>query len=221
MGERSLKAVDKILFINLERRPERLAEFRRRFPFFASPKVERFQAVDGRELSAEPEIVELFRGNDHGYRRAVVGCALSHLAIWRRAIAQAWSTTLVLEDDAHFHPRFEELWSEAAPHLPSDQELTYVGGKFSLDAEVPQESDVGPHFVRPTRQHFTTNAYLVSAAGAEKLVKLVERHGFHRAVDWFLIDHWHRLAVYSTRVPLCYSPEFYKSDIQLDTTTLI
>jgi hypothetical protein len=97
--------------INLERRPDRLASFRSLLAETASAqfgaRIERFAAIDGRDMSLTPEIRHTFRGNDFGYRRSFVGCALSHLALWRELATGPAPAFLICEDDVTLCHGFE------------------------------------------------------------------------------------------------------------------
>jgi GR25 family glycosyltransferase involved in LPS biosynthesis len=76
-----------IYVINLERRKDRWEKCLKTFASSADEKnssVTRFNAVDGRNLKSTPELLHLFRDNDFEYRQGVVGCALSHMNLWKQ-----------------------------------------------------------------------------------------------------------------------------------------
>src|SRR6516165_5986974 len=78
--------------INLDRSESRLDEFRRWNAHM--PDIERFAAIDGsvmnrRQLSAQDII-----SGDLRYTDAALGCALSHLSLWRLAAAQSAPITV-------------------------------------------------------------------------------------------------------------------------------
>jgi glycosyl transferase family 25 len=58
------------------------------------------EAVDGKELIMTPEIQKMFADNNFNFRQGVVGCALSHLNLWKQLIDDKYNDYyLILEDD--------------------------------------------------------------------------------------------------------------------------
>ncbi len=200
-------------------------------PFGDRRFVTRLCAVDGYELKPCRELATLFRGNDFQYRRGVIGCALSHYELWKRvAGAGDVQNALILEDDVLFVRDFPRLFRELTASLPEEYDLLYVGG-YPLDAAgeeafrrgdesalPPPDAYVGerirPWIGTPRPTDIGTYAYMVSRDGAGKLCACVEAHGFHRAVDYFLMDCWPQLRVYAAVPFLCWSGWGEGSDIQ-------
>lgn len=77
-----MENIDKIFFINLEKRPDRRNEIMREINDmdFPKEKIERFVAIE----------------------RGQVGCVLSHLEILKIAKERHYRNILILEDDFHF-----------------------------------------------------------------------------------------------------------------------
>ncbi len=116
--------------INLDRSRERLSQFMANNGHLTT--LSRFSAVDGRAANASelisadiirPEIVQLYSPSD-------LGCALSHIALWERALAQGEPIT-VCEDDAIFNLHFEAASKRALALLPPDWDLILWGWNFS------------------------------------------------------------------------------------------
>ena len=126
-----------IQLINLNRTPQRLAEFASINAHLTD--VSRFPAVDGAAL----DLSALMRGgiiregiltrNDAvpkhipaHYTRGAIGNALSHVALWQSAIERAQPLT-VCEDDAIVHALFVPTATRLLEALPSDWDIILWG----------------------------------------------------------------------------------------------
>jgi glycosyl transferase family 25 len=118
-----------ISLINLDRTPGRLADFNRFNEHLG--EVSRFRAVDGKTLDVgalagihllEPSVVST-------YTKGALGCALSHLALWEKAIAKDEAAT-ICEDDAIFNRCFVETAEPLIGALPDDWDMVLWGWNF-------------------------------------------------------------------------------------------
>ena len=104
--------------INLDRSVARLAEFQKRNGHLHH--VIRFAAVDGKSIDRDRLIEDGLISHDLGYSEGAVGCALSHIALWKLSIDQNRPITIA-EDDAVFARDFDPLdgavgWSSGLGH---------------------------------------------------------------------------------------------------------
>lgn len=82
-----------------------------------------FEAIDGREVS-EADAIDakvLLPGAQH-YTPGALGCAMSHLSLWRRCLAGE-QPIMVFEDDAYIRRDF----SSAIPGFPDDWDFVMFG----------------------------------------------------------------------------------------------
>jgi GR25 family glycosyltransferase involved in LPS biosynthesis/GT2 family glycosyltransferase/tetratricopeptide (TPR) repeat protein len=189
--------------LNLNRRPDRWRRFRH--AAFAAAGVfvarcERVPAVDGQALELTPEIQHTFRGNDFAYRRGIVGCALSHLAIWK-TIANGGTASLILEDDARLTPDFLGQLVEVCGLLCDKHPDFHVVllGIFPWTEEQRRElSEQRGVRLRPMDWSSFLGgafAYLMSPHGARTLLALAERDGVQNGIDWFMMRKAEHLKV--------------------------
>ena len=222
--------------INLARRHERLDGFRARVAdagdegFLA--RVERFEAIDGRDLELIPEIRYLFRDNDFGYRRSVVGCALSHLALWSDLAARDAPGMLVFEDDATLCPGFNRRLEEICTALDQQAPGFDVAFLGITDWQPRPEDDfdenhgvVGVRRFEGSRYLGGTFAYIVSRRGAQRLLALVERDGIQNGIDRFIHRKESELSLWVAaphlvRAPLVPPGSGLDSDVQNDFESL-
>lgn len=137
-----------IQLINLDRTPERLAAFASTNAHLTD--VSRFPAVDGAALDLSALIQsgtirkEILERNEAvpkhipaHYTRGAIGNALSHIALWQRAIERAQPLT-VCEDDAIVHGLFASTAKRLLGTLPPDWDIILWG--WNADSPVMFEA---------------------------------------------------------------------------------
>jgi glycosyl transferase, family 25 len=120
-----------IHLVNLDRSPERLAEFCDLNRNLTS--VSRFPAIDGGSLDVDflagqglvtKDILSMFS-------IGALGCAMSNIALWERSIANDQIVT-ICEDDAIFNYGFEPRAEELLKTLPNDWDIIHWGFNFDM-----------------------------------------------------------------------------------------
>jgi len=165
--------------INLDRRPDRLKEFRERFDRLMLPLIERFAAVDG---SAEEVPKEWGSRNAGGW-----GCLQSHWQLIRQAYDAGVEYLMVLEDDAEplLPPdKFAEELQKTLDELPSDWEMFYPGCEH-LRGNIKLPTRVSERLVIPYNAN-RTHSYALTRSGMEKALKKCE--GWKEWIDFWHID---------------------------------
>jgi GR25 family glycosyltransferase involved in LPS biosynthesis len=179
--------------INLDRRPDRMASFLEANPSLAS-SVTRSPAVDGKMLTLSPSLARLFAPNSFQWKKPVIGCALSHLRLWKELSTRPDSegSWLILEDDARLLPDWKGKWEDIAlsGSAPRDWDVLFLGGILPPNREAFKAATehfskgigrIAPNGVfgqkPPTRYfHFCAYAYLMTPAGARKALSRIRRH---------------------------------------------
>ena len=203
--------INEAVVINLDKRTDRYQSFSE-FHSYMSKNVRRHSATYGLELSLTPEIKHLFRNNDFKWKKAVMGCAISHNQIWSRLAQNPDDkhNCLILEDDVRFYPKWLDVWSQAAPLVPEDADIIYLGGILppNKPAFVNAIELVNMHFSKvvpneifspgnPRRYFHSCNyAYIMFARGARKLAKIIEERGIFTSGDHMIVNHMDLLNVY-------------------------
>lgn len=180
-----------IQLINLAQSSDRLDRFLRANGHLRD--VQRFPAVDGREVDREKIITEGIASSGLDYLPGAIGCALSHIALWRRAVSEQRAITIA-EDDALFSYQFPERSQALLAEAGGDWDVITWGFLYQtfLWVELPQSISVAeircrnsllqgrieefqaaiyPSVLLRLRQQYGTPAYSVSPKGAASLLE--------------------------------------------------
>ena len=201
-----LPGIDDACIINLKRRGDRLEKFRGAHPDWAH-RVRVHEAVDGRALQMTPAIAALFKPNDFHWKKAVLGCALSHLGVWRGiasgGVLEKDFNCLVLEDDVLFNADFLKRWPAAAAAIPADYDILYLGGVLPPNKKAFEQllEPVNSHWSvikehtffgqkAPNRYfHFCNYSYIMRKSAAVKLLmSIAKRGGYHTSADHMICN---------------------------------
>jgi GR25 family glycosyltransferase involved in LPS biosynthesis len=120
--------------INLDRDTERLTKFLTLNAHV--PDIVRVSAVDGASLDRKALSDLGIISADLGYDDPNLGCALSHIRLWRKSVSDNRVVTIA-EDDAVFAPNFHVAHDLILKGLPADWGLILWGWNF--DAEMAAE----------------------------------------------------------------------------------
>jgi GR25 family glycosyltransferase involved in LPS biosynthesis len=215
--------------VNLDRRPDRWTRMVEELAAAGLRRYTRVPARDGRALRAADEELFLFRENRFGWRRGVIGCALSHMGLWRDLAASpdpgaAW---LILEDDVRLGRDFLVQWNrrhDEVGQVDSGWDLLFLGlsavGPTPDDGPVPRVE----RLTEPPPGILGGNfAYALRRRGAWKLLEWIAQEGVPVPIDTFILCHLDGLSTFVVRPHLAVSDHVglgptVDSDIQRDWT---
>ncbi len=181
--------------INLKRRTDRLISFFHKnhksdIPF----KV--FEGIDGKTLEPSNKIQSLFSTGDYHYRRGIVGCAMSHIELWKRFLLDPHVHYLVvLEDDVVLTSRFSsKLMQILTSKVSSEFDVLFLHfnpyppyryNKLYLQY-APIEVEIWTK-ERSIRENMGSGAaYLLTKQGAKQLLEHIDEKGVYNAIDWVM-----------------------------------
>ena len=170
----------KVVVINLENSTERLATISENLNDLNVP-FERFNAINGKKLSdKEIEVNTTFFCRNILCNYGMIGCAMSHLKIWREFISSGEDFICISEDDVTYNKKF--------PKFLKDIDLIYNKLKFdylSLSCSVGISYSFSDNiklreyiFNKPLFP-LTTASYILSKKGAQKLIKYFDKINYH------------------------------------------
>lgn len=228
-----MNKIDKIYYINLNRREDRknhfLSECRKEeIPNF---KIKRFGAFDGNTYDFDDEDLIMFNKVDYkgkSYEKKIIGNQLSHYYILKEMIEKGYKFILICQDDVIFRKNFLTHLENLMNSIPLDAEIINIGfHKFAAyDKFVPwdltENNDheklgikVNDHVCKlnPTVNPCSL-AYIVTLKGAINLVTFFKQYGFMRATDWNYNDYLNYKNInYGSNYVLCTGNPDLGSDI--------
>ena len=118
--------IDSVYVINMDKDTKRLAEIDAALRAVGI-RYERFPAIDGSLISREANIAPTcVKFCTNGMK----GCALSHHAVWKKAIENGDKTVMVMEDDAIIPDDINERIADVFARIPYDWDILYVGCRY-------------------------------------------------------------------------------------------
>jgi glycosyl transferase family 25 len=118
-----------INLINLDRAPERLAQFTRVNGFL--PQIRRFPGIDGRTLDLAALVGTGMIAPNLPWTPGAVGSSLSHVRLWEEAIATRKPVT-ICEDDVVFNRNFTSAARTLLHGLPAGWDFVLWGWNFDV-----------------------------------------------------------------------------------------
>ncbi len=227
-----------IYCLNLERRGDRRAAMVLKLAAAGIDHYSFYRAIDGRDdENFTSDVIRLFKGNDFGYQRGVMACALGHYAMWRELVADEKAAeddyVFVLEDDVKFAPEFQRYfcqlvtslyekdpyWDVFFPsYLMTPENLEIYRDKYQKTCPT-QEPMLAP--LDLSLYMGGTHLYLITKSGARKLCDFIAAKGIQHGIDyiWKCYAGELKLRLYESQYQLAEAPwvmsEQGDTDIQI------
>ncbi len=178
--------------INLDRRPDRYQKFTSRWK-----NIKRFSAVDGDKLHFTPNEIRIWGANDHCWNRRIIGCAYSHMKLWKQLLDSDKDAYFIMEDDAVPMKNIEIIDRFINGDVGIDYDILFASYfEWNSNSDIKTGGWVDrsqPDKIQMVRmksfgetcKHFMGGfcAYFISRSGAEKMLRLIDSIGMHYAID--------------------------------------
>jgi GR25 family glycosyltransferase involved in LPS biosynthesis len=207
--------------INLKRRPDRLRNFFTRNEKELFP-ITVFEGVDGKTLSPNHKVQRAFLSGDYNYRRGIVGCAMSHMKIWKEFLTNNNQTyCLVVEDDAELCENFIDKIMYLLSKHENEFDVMFLHynpypqyNKKELHTNAPPKAEIWSK-ERSMRENMGSGAgYILTRQGALNLLRHVQMNGVYNAIDWVMFKSENRI-MYTT--PLLVKANCFQTTSGTDT----
>lgn len=182
-----------IKIVNLERRSDRKKDTMKKLvnSGVSSEDYEFIKAIDGSLLAPTPELKHLFRNNDFGSRKGVIGCALSHYNLWKRLVDDSQHEYyVIMEDDFVLSSNFKkQLDTLKSNNEFATREVLFLGYHmveknrnydiYNLVSESIDIVDLNKDFYIGG-----TFLYSINKTGAKKMMEYIYRNGINHGIDY-------------------------------------
>lgn len=212
-----------VYVINLESRPDRLQKFyetnSHKIKLFKT--ICKYSAIDGKTLVSTPQLQRIFEGNDYNMRSGMVGCAMSHINLYIKALGdEDGSLHLIFEDDIVLTDNFMDKFSFVLGQLQTlDWDMVYLGHHIKPEYI---DSDTFSPDKMPVLEKWSvseslekslggTGGYLINTRGATKLLEYINVHGMINCIDTIQQKSGSYLNIYYCKTHM-FKSEVYSSD---------
>ena len=201
---------EKAYVISLDRTPQRFAFVQKQLNA-AGIRCTRFRAIDGYKLAftdADKTVDKLQRNKNYTvsynnrqiicldtknttFSLGEIGCACSHIEIWRKVANRETDIAIIFEDDVILEKDFKKKMYKFLNDLPKDWDMAFLGvgrrrdkyGKYPCIGDIFRDLDnVVDHpytaKIQPTNRVYGMYGYVINRKGAIKLLKLVKTLDF-------------------------------------------
>jgi GR25 family glycosyltransferase involved in LPS biosynthesis len=178
-----------IKIVNLERRTDRLESMKLKLHNADIDSYEFIKAVDGSTIEPTMYIKKLFANNDFNYRKGVIGCALSHLNLWKQLVNDEKNDFyVVFEDDITFVDNFKNKLDNVLNIVcGSNNSVEFCllgGGSISQSNENISDLYVLKRYVKTVDGLY---GYILTKSGAKKMLDYISTNNIKRAIDTIYI----------------------------------
>ena len=187
-GDRAVTSKTSVLAINLDKDVERLAFVRREVENDPAATFRRVPGLLGRGLS-DLACHLLTKNADSHNHKGTLGCFLSHVLAWETLLREELPAALVIEDDVHIC-RLDLLHGF---QVPDGCDIVFCNDRTAYPG---QDTGIALRSLEPVLRHVDRHGkgvggdgYLLTKAGAARLLRFVELDGLFSHVDIRLLAY--------------------------------
>lgn len=188
---------EKVYLINLDRRPDRLERFMRTYDNsdMRDIPIQRIQAVDGSDLDiskvplsdiARGELKQIettgFRSRHYQITKGSIGCALSHIKIWKHIVENNYSHGLIFEDDVNVPATLKANMIKSVKNIPKNWDVILMGYHCKECENVKDKN------YRIVNRFILLHNYAISYAGIVKILKTNSLFPITQQIDSYLSE---------------------------------
>jgi hypothetical protein len=207
-----------IKIVNLKRRTDRKEKL---MVYLNKENVQNYEfveACDAYALEPSKEIYNLFKGNDFHYSKGVIGCAYSHLNLWKQLVKDdANDFYIVLEDDSELTQNFNQKLKHSCEEFINNKlEILYLGS-HSYPTRNTDINNLSFVYNKCETHPEGTWAYIISKQAAIKILNYINKNGIKFGIDGIVFYNELSLINYTNESIVGTFFTFADSDVQRHT----
>lgn len=148
----------------------------------AGINYEFIRAVNGKQLSDE-EIAQHTQPLNYAFKAGEIGCALSHLSIYRKIVDENIPQALILEDDALLTDHLPVVLSSPALQLDASDPMLVLLSRVNKYVNSAVAAVTESASLYPVYSATTSHAYVINLEAAKRLLTLLYP-------VWMAADKW-------------------------------
>lgn len=170
-----LEISNNCFFIVMEKYKERIKNINSIIKKTNLTRSQKFNAIDGEKLDRNNLLENGIISNkvDKKMKNGALGCAMSHITLWKKLVSSDKQYMIILEDDLTVDVQFREKLVNYIKFLPKDYDYSSLAvnpviqykSKFNKNLKINE-------YVKKGYPEYGTMAYIISKKGAKKLLKL-------------------------------------------------
>ena len=187
------ETVKNMLIINLKHRKDRKEIMTKKLESLSltNKSYQFVEAINGYELEPSQELYNIFKGLDVGYKKGVIGCALTHIRLWEQLLKDPNNDYyLILEDDCIFRQDFKKQIENLQEEMKK-QECLFLGyHMFSQKREEYKQlynNDNDQLEIKELDKDLYIGGYFcysINKVGALKLIQYIKENGVNHGIDY-------------------------------------
>ncbi|AYV82027.1 MAG: glycosyltransferase family 25 [Homavirus sp.] len=222
----------KIRYINLDRRPDRKTIIEEELNKY-SLQYERFAAIDGTKLIMTDEVKKMFANNNFSWRRSIVGCALSHINLWKELLYDISADYyMIVEDDISLNTNFPTHYVKLLQILENRSvdlilmgyttNIPYIDPQNPITIGLEDYTDLYLYKIHD-KSHIWGGlfGYIINKSHAMRLLNILDNQGSCDPIDVFVLKNTEQIYMtcpdlVKTEFVFGYNGNSVDSDIQYD-----
>ena len=203
-------------YINLNRRPDKnkntIIEINK--SNILKIKMKRFEAIDGKQIDLNNYLVPDINKKLLEERRGWIGCALSHMELWKKCVSIN-KPILIFEDDNVIKEEvnYDKHLETIINNFPKDFDIVYL-----VTDNIVIYKPFNDLFVKAENNNSILSEYYISPSGAQKLLDSIMPYKPYLQIDWYInrLTHNNKINCYIYRKSIMYTiQDFNTTDIQV------